>query len=50
MNRDETLKKQGYSAASYLKVLKDQLTTIWTPGMVFMQDNAPIHTAKVVKN
>jgi len=50
MNRDETSKKQGYSAASYLEVLDDQLPTIWSPGMIFMQDNAPIHTAKVVKD
>jgi hypothetical protein len=49
MNRDEALKKQGYSARSYIEVLEDQLPTIWSPGLVFMQDNAPIHTAGVVK-
>ena len=50
MERDEESKKGGYSAKSYLAVMEDQLPTIWEPGMVFMQDNAPIHTAEIIKN
>jgi transposase len=50
MDRDEASKKNGYSANSYVEVLEDQLPTIWSPGMLFMQDNASIHTAKVVKD
>ena len=50
MKRDEESKKEGYSAKSYLAVMEDQLPTIWEPGMVFMQDNAPIHTAEIIKN
>jgi hypothetical protein len=40
--------KEGYSAASYVTVLDDQLPRCWEPGMIFMQDNAPIHKAGVV--
>jgi hypothetical protein len=49
INRDESSPKNGYSARSYLEVLKDQLPTIYSPGMIFMQDNAPIHTAGIIK-
>ena len=38
----------GYSANSYIEVLKDNLLGLWEPGLIFMQDNAPIHTAKKV--
>ena len=49
MNRDEDAPHQGYTQYSYIEVLNDQLPTIFNPGMVFMQDNAPIHTAHKVK-
>ncbi len=42
-------KKMGYSAKSYLQILDDNLKGIYEPGLIFMQDNAPIHTAKKVK-
>jgi len=29
--------------------LEDNMLGIWTPGLIFMQDNAPIHNAGVVK-
>lgn len=48
LNRDFESKKMGYSADSYLEVLEDNLLSIWEPGLIFMQDNAPIHTAKKV--
>ena len=41
---------RGYIAASYIEVRNDQLPTIVSPGMIFMQDIAAIHTAQVVKN
>jgi transposase len=34
---------------SYLKVLEDQIPKCFQPGMTFMQDNALIHTARVVR-
>jgi transposase len=49
LERDWESKKHGYSANSYIDVLEDQLPKIWEPGMIFMQDNAPIHTANKTK-
>ncbi len=45
---DLDVAKRGVNAKSYLKVLQEHLPTILGNGF-FMQDNAPIHTAKVVK-
>lgn len=39
-------KKHGYSAASYIQVLNDNLIEIYQSGLIFMQDNVPIHSAK----
>ena len=44
MNRDKISKKQGYSARSYIEVLEDQLPIIWLLDLVFIQNNALIHT------
>lgn len=46
---DENLKCQGYSRFLYLKMLQGQLPTIWEPGLLFMQDNASMHTETVAK-
>jgi transposase len=50
MNRDKASPKKGYSSRSYLDVLKDQLPIIYSPGMIFIQNNALIHTAQLIKN
>ena len=42
--------RRGYSSQSYLKLIEDYLPAIWESGMEFMQDNAPIHTAHIIKN
>ena len=42
LDRDFESKKHGYSATSYIKVLDHNLAGIWEPGLLFMQDNAPI--------
>ncbi len=49
MKRDSLTKKNGYSAQFYVKILKDNLLEIWTPGLIFMHDNASIHNADTVK-
>ena len=48
LNCDFESKKHGYSACSYLEVLDNQMPICWEPGLVFMQDNAPIHRAHSV--
>ena len=45
MSRDPDSARQGYSARSYMDTLSDGLIPFYEPGMVFQQDNAPIHTA-----
>ncbi|RFU28321.1 hypothetical protein B7463_g7998, partial [Scytalidium lignicola] len=49
LDRDFESKKFGYTANSYIKVIDDQLPKIWEPGLIFMQDNTPIHCANKVK-
>lgn len=49
MDRDPESKKGGYSARSYLKVLEENIPRCWDFGLTFIQDNAPIHCAKVTK-
>ena len=49
MEWDSDSKKNGYSANSYLKVIEEQLPTIWEPGLTFMQDNASVHTARKIQ-
>ena len=48
LERDLEAKRNGYSANSYLRVLEDNLPGVYEPGLIFMQDNASIHTAKKV--
>ena len=50
LDRDFEAKKHGYTANSYLEVPEDQLPSCWVPGLTFMQDNAPIHTARKVRD
>jgi transposase len=49
LDRDFESKKHGYTANSYIEVLEDQIQRCWMPGLIFMQDNAPIHTAGKVE-
>lgn len=50
MQRDEDSPRNGYTANSYLQTIEEQLPRCYSPGMIFQQDNAPIHTANLVKN
>ena len=47
--RDPNSGRQGYSAASYVGVLDEALPTLWEPGLLFMQDNASIHTSRLAR-
>lgn len=49
MRRDPTAKAKGYTAKSYLTILRDGLLPIYEPDMIYQQDGAPIHTAKITK-
>jgi transposase len=50
LDRDFESKKFRYTTNSYIEVLDAELAEHHQPGLIFMQDNAPIHTAKKVKD
>lgn len=47
MRRDPTAKSKEYTAKSYLTISYDGLLPIYEPDMIYQQDGAPIHTAKI---
>lgn len=49
LGRDPDAKRNGYTARSYIGALEDQLPSLWEPGLLFMQDNAPIHTSRLAR-
>ena len=49
LERDFESKKYKYSTNSYLALLEDLVVPNYTDDLIFMQDNAPIHIAKKVK-
>lgn len=42
--------KHGHSARSHIEVLEDNLPYYYMDDLIFMQDNAPIHTAHKVRD
>ena len=48
MPGDPEAKRGEVIAAVYFEVLQDELPTVWEPGLIFMQDNASIHTACII--
>lgn len=46
---DPESKRGGVTARKILALLKDNLPAIMKEDSIFMQDNAPVHTAKIVK-
>jgi transposase len=50
MPGDPEAKHGGVTAAVYQEILEDELPTLWEPGLIFMQDNASIHTARAIRN
>ncbi len=48
LERNFESKKNSYSARFYIHVLDDNLPRIYQLDLIFMQDNAPIHTAKAM--
>ena len=49
MGDDPDAKRNGYTAASYIGVLDEELPTLWEPGLLFTQDNAAIHTSRLAR-
>ena len=49
MPGDPDSKRGGVTSAVYLEILEDILSTLWELGLEFMQDNAKIYTARIIK-
>ena len=49
MPGDPEAKQGGITSAVYLEVLEEQMSTLWEPGLIYMQDEASIHTAHIIK-
>ena len=47
LRRDSTAEKKGYTARSYITGLHSGLLPIYDQSLLFQQDGAPIHTARV---
>jgi transposase len=50
MEGDENAKRGGVTARVYIEVLREYLPTILEHDSIFMQDNAPIHKAHLVRD
>ena len=50
MSRDPDSGRGGYSSNSYLDILEDELPDYYEPGLIFMQDNAGIYIAYIVRD
>ena len=48
LRRDEDAARGGYTARSYVEILEEQIPQIYSLGMVWQQDNASIHTARLI--
>lgn len=48
--RDADARGVGYSSKLYAEVLNDQMPRCWEPGLIFIQDNASIHTAQIIRD
>jgi transposase len=50
MPRDPEAKRSRVTSAVYLEILEDELPTLWELDLVFMQDSASIHTARIIRD
>ena len=49
MSDDSDAKQRKITSAIYLKILEEQMSTLWESGLIYMQDEASIHTADIIK-
>ena len=49
MSDDPDAKQERVTSAVYLEVLEEQMSTLWESGLIYMQDEASIHTAHIIK-
>ena len=49
MSDDFEAKQKRVTSAIYLKVLEEQMSTLWESDLIYMQDEVSIHTAYIIK-
>ena len=49
MSDDPEAKQERVTSAVYLKVLEEQMPTLWESGLIYMQNEASIHTTHIIK-
>ena len=49
MSDDSDAKWEEITSAVYLKVLEEQMLTLWESDLIYMQDEALIYTAYIIK-
>lgn len=49
LGQDPNAKRNGYTTRLYIGALKDQLPSLWEPGLLFIQDNALIYTSRLAR-
>ena len=49
MPGDSEAKQKEITSAVYLKVLEEQMPTLWESGLIYMQNEVSIHTACIIK-
>ncbi len=50
LNGDPTSARGGVTARVYVNLLEEYIPTLMGPEHIFMQDNAPIHTARITRD
>ena len=43
------LSRKEITSVVYLKILEEQISTLWESDLIYMQDEASIHTAHIIK-
>ena len=46
---DSNSKKRGVTSAVYLKVIEEQVSTLWESDLIYMQDSASIYITHIIK-
>ena len=49
MSDDSEAKQKKVTSAVYLKVLEEQMSTLWESDLIYMQNKASIHTTHIIK-
>ena len=49
MSDDSDAKQKKITSAVYLKILEEQMSTLWEFDLIYMQDKASIYTTYIIK-